>query len=76
MDDAQALEYYSWEGDPCRVVEDTRHFEGMRAEIYISGKGFVPVNIEEMRYKAVPIGEVRFKALVMEAIRLSKAGVR
>ncbi len=73
MNDVRAVEYYSWEGDPCRVVEDESRAEGLRAEIYVSGEGFLPVNMEELRYKAAPIGEARFKELVMEAIRLAKA---
>lgn len=66
--------FYRWDGDPCRLLEDTEAVGGVRAEIYIGGVGFQPINAADVLLGAVPVSEEEFRELVLEEIALGKAG--
>lgn len=60
--------YYDWEGLPCRIVCDEESNDGARAEIYVKGKGYKPLEVMEVVEKAVPVSEAAFKSMVLRLI--------
>lgn len=66
------IRYYDWEGDACRVIEDTTTGD-LLAELYRGGIGYIPTNYADILYSARPISEDEHKELVLLEISLSKA---
>lgn len=71
-DEREVLGYFHWEGDPCRLLVADDGFNSEAAEVYIGGKGFVPIGLSDLLQNGVPISEAEFKRLVLESIQLSK----
>lgn len=64
--------YFNWEGDACRVMEDMTTGD-RSADIYRAGHGHLEVDVTDVLYGAVEIGEKEFKSLVLLAIEHAKA---
>ncbi len=62
--------FYNWEGDPCRILP-LESGQGIYAEIYLVGRGFCSISPTDVVYKASPISEQDFKAMV---IKLGRSG--
>lgn len=80
MDHRLMIGFYDVDGDPCRVVEDSRSLDGIRAERYVSGLGFREMNLASIFIRGEEISFQRFKQLVTQEIQLGaplkKTGTR
>jgi hypothetical protein len=66
----KSINYYSWEGDACRVIEDVSG--NITADIYRGGKGLLSVNPTDVTFNGSKINELQYKELVREEIALSR----
>lgn len=61
------IQYYDWDGLPCRVV--TGEDGSSRAETYLAGRGFQPAPYLEVTREGYVVSETEFKRMVAQTRR-------